>query len=101
MTESASPPVANVWYPPNTPMPNITIHVNTPDPICLPRSSYPSWIFTMAKTERRKVEPLLSMRELKKRYEETGRIPTKRELRKANKSAIRMQNIIAKTTGLK
>ena len=40
-------------------MPNIVIHANTPDPISLPRSSYPPWVFAMAKTERRKVEPPL------------------------------------------
>ena len=85
--------IPTIMYQPGEPMRNVAIHAGAPDPITRPDSEYPEWVFTLPKKILSlRNDDFLTMEELNKRFEETGVLPTKQELRKANKVQIKIDN---------
>lgn len=93
--EAAAIPVPTIRYPVGASIPHVNILANTPDPVVQPDSAYPEWMFELVQERIVKDVDVLERTELERRWREKGILPTKRELRRANRSSIRLQNQVA------
>lgn len=100
------PDPVTIRYDVGQPMPNIAIHAGVPDPICKPIEEYPKWVVKVYE-EMTEGMPRMLPATIQKRYAESVRAneeaqkngeadhiwtPTRREMRRARRTACRINN---------